>query len=196
MYRPGGSALNETQVGSLRAAQHIAANLGARTAMTAEEFGQTAGKALAEALDDLGHISRETAAFVKSARERMDICAGAVRDIEGMRSLRAEVCKALEHRGEGETCCAPVEAASARNDLYMMRDTLAAMLCQAELAGEAGHAFTARTLTENAPSAADCAVETKDGIAETVPLRALPEGGGWFETVWKRYKEGKIFTEE
>ena len=37
------------------------------------------------------------------------------------------------------------------------------------------------------------AFETKDGQTRSVTLRPLPEGGGWFETVWKKYLDGEVF---
>lgn len=41
--------------------------------------------------------------------------------------------------------------------------------------------------------AAGFAFETRAGCTKAVPLRLLPEGGGWFETVWKKYQAGEVF---
>lgn len=198
MYRPGGSALNETQVGSLRAAQHIAAHTGALAAPEEGEFlsgvqmhGELAFLEAAQAGKMVGLV-----AFARRARARMDLVAGALRDPEGMRALKRNVEAALR----GEWSDAPeaqdeglLQAVAARDDLTTMREALAAMLCQMELQGAAGHGFTCETARADAPRAEEVCVETHDGIAKTAPLRAIPQGGGWFETVWKSYQDGSVF---
>jgi len=197
MYRPGGSALNETQVGSLRAAQHIAAHTGKEEAAGAEEF---AAEGLAQ---EMAFIEAARAgemaglyAFAQEARKRMDVVAGALRDGEGMRGLLSDVCAALEHApgAKGGEECSVTQAVAARDDLYVMRDALAAMLCQMQLAGDAGHGFTGREIAQDAPRAEDFAVETRGGQATLVPVRPIPQGGGWFETVWKTYLDGSVFA--
>jgi len=194
MYRPGGSALNETQVGSLRAAQHIAAHGGRENAPAAD------GLAADDLAEELAFIENARAGkmadfvkFANEARTRMDVVAGALRDPEGMRKLRADVENALSNMIGGEGTHTVAEAVAARDDLFTMREALAAMLCQMKLKGEAGHGFTARETDENAPDAAEFAVETHDGEAQLVPLRPIPQGGGWFETVWKAYLDGSVF---
>lgn len=196
--RPGGSALAETQVGSLRAAQHIAAHTGSLPPPAEEEFLHTAQlhaelrfieAARAGALDALS-------AFASSARRRMDIVAGAVRDPEGMRTLLRDCERALR----GDLPKAPaahagvLQVVSARDDLATMRETLCAMLCQMELSGECGHSFTTLAASADAPDARTVCVETRSGQASIQPVRPVPVGGGWFETVWKQYAEGTVFA--
>ncbi len=198
MYRPGGSALNETQVGSLRAAQHIAAHSGRENAPTEAEFfanAQLHGELAFLESARKGDMAPMTA-FAKIARQKMDLVAGALRDPEGMRALKSDVEKALR----GEILCAYgaqdegfLDAVAARDDLTTMREALSAMLCQMELRGTAGHGFTCDTEKNDAPEAEQVCVETHDGIAECHPLREIPKGGGWFETVWKKYLDGSIF---
>ena len=192
LYRPGGSALNETQVGSLRAAMHIAAHGGRENARSAEEFE-------ALAADDL---SRETAFFsrkgepgraaavLRETRAAMDECAGAMRDVDRMRELLARVKGWLSEGIAGET---PGKTAELSDTLLVQRDALSAMLCQAQYAGEAGHGFARRAVAKDAPEAKGFAFETRGGETRAVPLRPLPEGGGWFETVWRRCLNGEVF---
>lgn len=197
MYRPGGSALNETQVGSLRAAQHIAVHGGKENAPCADEFK---AEYLAEEMAFIENARAGRMAdfvkFAQEARKRMDVIAGALRDPEGMRLLKTDVENALANMIGGEGGHTLAEAIAARDDLTTMREALAAMLCQMQLKGEAGHGFTARDVAENAPDAAEFAVETQNGEAELVPVRPIPQGGGWFETVWKAYLDGSVFGAE
>lgn len=196
MYRPGGSALNETQVGSLRAAQHIAAHSGKQSAPAKEEFDAKVN--LSEEIAFFraakeGKLAK-LVAFAREARKRMDVCAGALRDPQAMRTLKADVEQALQ--ADPQECgehYALIDAIQARDDLYVMREALAAMLTQAQLRGDAGHGFTQREQMESAPDAANVCVETQNGQTRIVPVRALPKGGGWFETVWKDYLEGRVF---
>ncbi len=86
--RPGGSALNAGQVGSLRAAQYIAAHPNAPI----EE------DAFMELIADKSAKSSllEVYPQIESARRKMSDCAAAVRDIEKIRALLKETCEALE----------------------------------------------------------------------------------------------------
>lgn len=199
MYRPGGSALNETQVGSLRAAQHIAAHSGKEAAPSADGFTAANLEAELAFLEEAKEFKKGAlVAFAMEARQRMDVCAGALRDPDGIRKLKEDIELALKGELDREPVAYGVlDAIAARDDLYTMREALAAMLCQMQLKGEAGHGFTARETAENAPDAASFAVETLGGEAKLVPLRPVPQGGGWFETVWKAYLDGSVFgTEE
>ena len=77
--------------------------------------------------------------------------------------------------------------------LTIQKNMLSAMICQAEFAGVAGHGFTDRETLPGAPDAAGFAFETRGGCTRAVELRPIPEGGGWFETVWKKYQAGEVF---
>ena len=77
--------------------------------------------------------------------------------------------------------------------LTVQKSMLSSMICQSQFAGVAGHGFTDRETPEDAPEASLFAFETREGQTQAVPLRPLPEGGGWFETVWKKYLAGEVF---
>ncbi len=192
MYRPGGSALNETQVGSLRASQHIAAHTGRLPVRSEEEFLAAAG----------ADIERETAQFSKKGdarqaqelllrrRSDMDRLAGAMRSVTGMKALKKGIEADLS---DGLTGGNPVQTAELIDTLTVQKAMLSSMICQSQYAGVAGHGFTDRETAEDAPDAALFAFETRGDRTEAVPLRPLPEGGGWFETVWKKYLNGEVF---
>ena len=192
MYRPGGSALNETQVGSLRAAMHIAAHTGKQAARSSEEFKRLAAASLRRetAFFERAGDGRYADAILREARADMDACAGAMRDAGRMRDMLARVKRWLD---EGAAGASPRQTAELSDTLLVQRDALSAMLCQAEYAGDAGHGFVARTAAKDAPPARLFAFETRLGETRAVPLRPLPEGGGWFETVWRRYQDGEVY---
>ncbi|MBR3502681.1 MAG: FAD-binding protein [Clostridia bacterium] len=192
MYRPGGSALNETQVGSLRAAMHIAAHTGKEPARGDEEFEALADRDLRGELAFFTRAGEKgrADALLRALRADMDAFAGAMRDAEKMKEMRARVTALLAEGIPGET---PEKTAELRDTLLVQRDALSAMLCQAEYAGEAGHGFTAREVSKDAPDARLFAFETRGGETRAVPLRPLPEGGGWFEAVWRRYLNGEVY---
>ena len=123
-------------------------------------------------------------------RTRMNDVAGAVRDVSGMRALLAEVSSLLDQAPCGRS--AP-ETAELLDTLHVQRAALSAMLCQSQFAGEAGHAFTSRSLPKDALNYSGFAFETVGGNTRAVPVRPLPEGGGWFEAVWRDYREGRVF---
>lgn len=196
IYRPGGSALNETQVGSLRAARHISANRSVRPALSREEFLCAAGCEISAESSWLARAVRDSDgarnALIETRKE-FSRCAGALRELSGMRALKARVDESLTALHSARLAAkTPEDAIIARDVLAFQSAALSAMLCQAEAAGEAGHAFSGRVLKEDAPDAKDFAFETTLGGTKTVPLRPLPEGGGWFERVWARFQEGEI----
>ena len=192
MYRPGGSALNETQVGSLRAAMYIIHHGGLEKNESEEAFLNAAQ----------GDIARETAYFSRTAsdaraarvlsqvRADMDAYAGAMRDLDKMREMLARVQAYLDEGIAGST---PEETAELRDTLLVQRAALSAMLCQAQFSGEAGHGFVRRSVAKDAPDAKNFAFETRGMETRAVALRPLPQGGGWFETVWRRYLNDEVY---
>lgn len=192
MYRPGGSALNETQVGSLRAAMHIIHHGGLEKNESEEAFLNAAQ----------GDIARETAYFSRTAsdaraarvlsqvRADMDAYAGAMRDLDKMREMLARVQAYLDEGIAGSTL---EETAELRDTLLVQRAALSAMLCQAQFSGEAGHGFVRRSVAKDAPDARNFAFETRGMETRAVALRPLPQGGGWFETVWRRYLNDEVY---
>lgn len=192
IYRPGGSALNETQVGSLRAAQHIAAHGGTQSARSEQEFLAAAADSLAKETARFGRVgdAGTAKALLEKRRREMDSVAGAVRSVSGMKALKREI----EADLAGEPCAEnPVRTAELIDTLTIQRAMLSAMLCQSEYAGVAGHGFADRQVAADAPDASGFAFETRGDETQAVSLRPLPQGGGWFETVWKRYLDGEVF---
>lgn len=168
-YRPGGSALNETQVGSLRAVMHIA-----RTKPSAKKLPDSVFD------DEIAWISggKCDPDEMEYFQSRMDKCAGAVRNVEEMRALHAEVSARL-HDISGDYAL--------RDVLYVQKYALSAMIKQAEFSGSTGH-----MVTDACPSqekTGDYAFITDENGTIAQKVSPIPESDRWFERVWKRYME-------
>ena len=168
-YRPGGSALNETQVGSLRAVDHITQNIGQVSLLDEDAFDAEIAW-LESGCDDINEVD----AF----RRRMDVCAGAVRSVEGMKALKADVEKRLNAL-KGERVL--------RDVLTVQKYALSAMIEQAKYSGCAGHMIEDQLITEDAHN--KYAFVTDENGTKAVEVAPIPDGDQWFERVWKRYKE-------
>lgn len=192
MYRPGGSALNETQVGSLRAAMHIIHHGGSDAPVSEEAFLNVARGDMEREMTLFGRTSQDGRAreILKKTRSDMDAYAGAMRDIDRMRGMAQRVQSWLNEDIAGATV---EETAELRDTLLVQRAALSAMLAQSRFAGEAGHGFVERSVAADAPDARLFAFETRGTETTAVPVRTLPQGGGWFESVWRRYLDNEVY---
>lgn len=164
--RPGGSALNAGQVGSLRAAQIIAHR--PSPLPREEDFASVLSEALAQPCFSIPDGETRLAA----ARRRMSDCAAALRDREGMeRLLRASVAALAEMKGR------PAGKTEAK-----LRDTTLTQIAvlSAMLDGVPDPASVQETVV-------------RDGVPVTCrrPVRPLPEDGDFFELVWRDYRTKK-----
>lgn len=196
-YRPGGSALNETQVGSLRAAEHIAAKGHAPTEepdMLMTQQMEDVIAMLHRAADGHGDDASLMHAHL---RRQFSLCAGAIRRPSDMRSLYDWVMQRRHsnHYGSPETVL------HLRDALDCAAATLSAMLLQAQsMPTPAGH-----LVSEVLPKPYAMPPQPDDRfsgqmietllmpkLAESVvrPVRPLPsDTDGWFENVWRAYRE-------
>ena len=198
-YRPGGSALNETQVGSRRAAQHIVAHGGSGPSGIPDE----AIRQIEEEWFFLQSCEREgdSAAMMHDhLRHQFSVCAGPVRKISEMRSLARWVEERIQAHHHGD----PLDVIRLRDALTCAKATLSAMLLQAQsMPCDAGHTVADGPLRPSEVSGAfkGSVVETAlqpsgDARSGIKPVRPLPEmGDQWFENVWRAYREGEIYGE-
>lgn len=155
-YRPGGTALNSTQVGSMRAAQHIARQSGRQVpaAIPAAEIPTAP--------------TGDTAALTLELQKAMTRHAAFLREEAGIRALLARLTEIAR-----ET--APVDPADdlaaqklrLRDMMITQRQVLSAMLYS--LTHEDAGVLT-----------------TRDGVSHRRLARPLPERDLWFERVWRR----------
>ena len=180
--RPGGSALNSTQVGAQRAAEHIAYE--AQLVQTDESACDNAIQALRS---DIHALLTADAPHHLAVRRRMQTrmtqYAAFSRDVEQMRSMVQELDQPPELSAQG---VADLPAAFDTLDaLAVQRAMLSAMLLSAETSGSLGSA-----LVEGAPAGDPMrghTLRTRDNTSFYAPVRPLPREDDWFETVWREF---------
>ena len=198
--RPGGSALNSTQVGSMRAAQHIAWSSiehEPSDAAWGEPPAEVAGR---EAAWLAGHVGERDAVGLLRAELQgaMSRVAAQVRDVAGMEELRLR----LAHVADELDCQTSVSAARQLPSLLKLRDTvctqrsvLDAMLVSAKVFGSRGGALVVGEGGTRAPAAtgdADLQTVTKFGPdgphSHTEEVAPIPATDAWFENVWAEHR--------
>lgn len=211
VYRPGGSALNAGQVGSLRAAQYIARHWAEGTCTDAQ-FDAAAGEALAGAVRLGSAVQGEAdtaGALLLEIRRQMSRAAGAIRQPALWQRAILRDCELLNNLEKQ----ARVPDAGGLPDVFRLRDALIAQLAylcamrdfSAQGGGSRGSAIylvpggpAPRGLPEFGfvpdSGALDAFVQEtayKDGVCTSCfrPVRPLPQGGGFFENVWRSYRE-------
>ena len=181
VYRPGGSALNSTQVGSLRAAEHIA------------KRGERACEEPMFQLPQIRFGESNLAALRERYRTRMSAVADFDRSTAGMRELFADVSALCEDFFAKATIKDRSETAELFK-LYDMaltqRAVLSAMLCSAEVLGTHGSALVDRAPDESRGSPRTTRTLTRGATSDQVPISPMPDPELWFETLLaKKRKE-------
>lgn len=206
VYRPGGSALNSTQVGSMRAAEHIAFGRDAeepRPAIFADAARDSLGDFIARCLALRGKPPADVAPMMEEAGRLMSRCAAHVRDTDGMRKaqeiLRRRLDGVFDRRPEGPGGLGAL--LKYRDTLVTQLAVLSAMESAADACGSRGSALVLDPSGTALPRrlAMYRYAPPKDGHADQVmmtlatdggfrsefrPARPLPEPDEWFETVW------------
>ena len=179
VYRPGGSALNSTQVGSLRAAEHIA-----RKPSAARPIPKKPLPTVRYGVDNLSELRRELQA-------KMSRVADFDRSTEGMKALFSRVCALCDSFFD----TAVIAKKSRTAELYKLYDmvltqraVLSAMICSAEQIGTHGSA-----LVDRRPNGEETQRRTRtltDGReSRLASVSEMPSPELWFETLLKRQKE-------
>ncbi len=221
VYRPGGSALNSGQVGSLRAAQRIVK--GPKDAVPSlDAFVKAATERGKEMHDLISAFVRNSQpestvlAYREEFQERMSSCAAHIRD-------RVKVELALEQAYE-QMASFNEQSISGRNEVPALMQNrhlilahvfyLEAILAYLKSGGGSRGSYMVMDsqglpvleslgkewayLPENAElrNLVQEAVLGKDGKihVEWVPRRPLPDEDSWFETVWGKFQRGEVFA--
>jgi len=213
VYRPGGSALNAGQVGSMRAAQYIAYHTPADPPADTRAVMAAAEQALQAHWARIAAISGDSAnvdALRDLAGRRMNACGGAIRDPQAIESALAAAQEQLARFEEDTRADSPQALA----DAYRLRDALIAqcvyLAAMADYAAAGGGSRGSAIYTDPAGSCApgleplfrflpddgrhDGSVQEMCFAASRPAalwrdVRPLPECGGFFETVWRSYRE-------
>lgn len=154
--RPGGSALNAGQVGSLRAAQYIASHPG--VLIDEETFYEIVSRVEIKPENDAN-------SHIQKARRRMSDHAAAVRNPEKIKELLAMTLAELEETTDPDV-----------RDVLLTQGAVLAAMSQPNADPEKVQEVT---LAEK-------------GFAVTErPVRPIPQEDGFFENVWRSYRENK-----
>lgn len=211
--RPGGSALNAGQVGSLRAALYISAS--DRKAGDEAAFCAAAEAAIAQhqAFCDAALKNADNAdTRIQSAQRRMSNCGAAIRDREAMEKAFAEICQELN----ALSATVGVADTAALYQAYKLKDLLTVQY--ATLAAMIDFSKTVGT-TRGSALYCDKAGDLREGLEELFrfrldatgtngsiqqvqlngteaqvtwrPVRPMPECNDFFENVWRQYRENK-----
>ncbi|MBQ7376122.1 MAG: FAD-binding protein [Clostridia bacterium] len=179
VYRPGGSALNSTQVGALRAAEHIAKKKCGCTAAPSYDaptlsFGESNVKAI---LCELQSEMSRVADFARSST--------------GMEALLARVKELKESFFE----TVRISDASESAELFKLYDTvltqistLSAMLLSAKAIGTHGAAIVDGIASTEGKTRESRTV-THGELSSIEPISPMPDPELWFETLLRRQKE-------
>ena len=210
--RPGGSALNAGQVGSLRAAQFIGA--GNRRSADTAAFRAAAKEAItrhgAFCRSVLQNENTVTTA-IQAAQRRMSDCGGAIRDCDRMEQAMAQIyaeLQALEHRVGVRDAANLYRAYKLKDLLTVQYAVLGAMVdfrkTVGTTRGSALYQDKAGTLRDGLEElfrfrqevgAADRVQEVRlENGALCIswrPVRPLPAGDDFFENIWRQYRENQ-----
>ncbi len=214
VYRPGGSALNAGQVGSMRAAQYIAYR-GTGEPIGEAEFTAAAAGPLAyhRALTQSMLTGEDTASeIMRRAAARMTKYGGAIRDPEQIAAALTETERDLANFADTVRVASPGQLRTA----YRLRDMLISqrmyLTAMREFPAHGGGSRGSAIYSDAGgacPPGFDDSFRFRlddgalDGSVQLVsygenecgvswrPVRPLPEGGGFFENVWRAYRENK-----
>lgn len=180
VYRPGGSALNSTQVGSLRAAEHIV-----------KQTNRTYHTPIFK-LPEIRYGKSNLIMIREKYQTEMSRVADFDRSTEGMYRLLKDVDQLCEHFFER----AMIEDDSQISELFKLYDmaltqraTLSAMLCSAENLGTHGSAFVDRLPDKNAGIMRETRTLTQGANSKQTPIAPIPDPELWFETLLARKKK-------
>ncbi len=215
IYRPGGSALNAGQTGSLRAALYISQRQG-ENAHTDEEFAPILEKALKET-EETALLTRGEESNVSAIREKlqkkMSASGGAIRNRKDMKVLLDETDALLS----SFTRKVRYSSSSETADVFSLYDMLLTQKCYLEsmvnYVEEGGKSrgsalYTAADGTKPYPALPDTFTFTLDKgdrdeyIQEMSykegkcsfhwrKVRPIPRDDDFFENVWRGYRENK-----
>lgn len=157
-YRPGGTALNSTQVGSMRAAEHIA-----------RHSNRSVSHASAPELPMLP--AGDAAVVIRRMQEKMTRYAAFQRDEAGIRSMLADIDTYQAEQVPADLNDPQLVARIRLTDLLTtQREVLSAMLASLENDKDEG------------------ILMTRNGISTRETPRPFPDRDLWFERVWQKYR--------
>ena len=210
--RPGGSALNAGQVGSLRAAQFICA--GSRSCADTSDFRTAADSAVARHRTFCQAVlqnENNVTAAIQAAQRRMSDCGGAIRDCDRMAAAMGQIGEellGLENRIGVRDAANLYRAYKLKDILTVQYAVLGAMADFSKTVGttrgsalyqdqngtlRAGldELFRFRQETKAADRVQQVRLENGQLQISWRPVRPLPTGDDFFENIWRQYRENQ-----
>ena len=213
IYRPGGSALNAGQVGSMRAAQYISQH-NENECFDPEAVDTVAEKAVKKHLNItrsiLGQDNNLDALWEKYTK-KMSEAAGPIRNSSLLDNAVADCIDAIDDFANLVKIDKPSQLWSA----YRLRDALiaqatymTAMKEYVKMGGKSRGSAIYSSQNGDVPAKMEESFRfeldtgdfdtsvleinyARDLSVNVRPVRPLPEGGGFFENVWREYRENK-----
>jgi len=186
VYRPGGSALNATQVGGMRAAQHIAKKSGpVAPVKTAEAYQyELKSSCASKSCNDCTNMCIPT--DLADIQTRMSHHAAYMRDTAQMQKLHTELCDYRDKYWQIKSDKIDLATLHKDYDLLLTQiAVLSAMIFSAKEIGSRGGAVVdGKPLSANVKSFDDRVVITTVKGSKFEPVRPMPESDDWFENVW------------
>ena len=206
VYRPGGTALNSTQVGSMRAAQYIAKHCQGRPELT-ESFHRKCRQAeeklqaMYDRMREPGEEKRVPLEWRKQYQKEMDACGGILREsrtidrqIQRIRTYREEFCEKTRVQNIQQLKQALINWDILTAQLVY----LTAMKDYIDRGGSSRGSYLIQKT-----DGTDVFCEGKDPFADSVqeitydrhsgkmtvayvPVRPLPDGEVWFEEIYRK----------
>lgn len=176
VYRPGGSALNATQVGSLRAAEHIASK---------EYKIPEPVRFDSPLLPSQGTISPEDVSL--EVRRAMSLHASFQRSPQSMHTVLNTVQKYLSLMSDISSSDLPAWY-RLRDQLITTKAVLSAMLCSALEIGSHGSALICGPEAKHVEGIRHTRTVTSPDGSYIETVTPIPEGELWFETVLSQQK--------
>lgn len=181
--RPGGSALNSTQVGAMRASEHIAIDCHASTDDRPLDSRVPVTDVTLCAVSNLSEIRRDV-------QRQMSGCAVFLRSASEMKALKIK----LEALLEGYQSTVKISSFAELSMYHQFQDDLSAsvamldsMIYSAEQCGSVGSAFVVDCPLQDC-RAGEILIHDATGC-HFEPVRPIPTVNNWFETVWAAYEQ-------
>lgn len=182
VYRPGGSALNSTQVGSLRAAEHIAYN---KRESIPEEFDMTIREI---------KISNESNIVQKRQETQMLMSkhAAYIRDTTKMTTLMTKLLDIKNNFFEEakiSDVCEIGQLYKSYDILTTQISMLSAMIFSSNEIGTRGSGLVSGDSNVNRDKHLSDVIVTLNEKSGFIPVRGFPQKDDWFENVWNDYNK-------
>ena len=217
VYRPGGSALNATQVGAMRAAEHIAYRTAEGELLPMEQFTGVAARCAGAFLEQcfMALAAAGSGSNVRESRQagqrRMSREAAHIRSLPELRQFYTGTLQELSHFWEDLRLSSAQELPHALHNRDILITRAAALSAMCLMHARAGSIGAGMLMDDSGaplpgmpesyrmrPGSGDTAglhtsvqmLPAADGFSSTLTeVRPLPHPDDWFENVWREYRE-------